>query len=141
MSLVRDVSTFFWLLLAYCFARYAVVPWDMPSLDMHHIIYSSKLISTDGTVTRFVITTKDAFILAGVVLLFVEIYKAATLGEYSMVETIVSFMVAVAYLTIFLLWNKAHTIEMFILMVMAFIDAIGGFVISLNAARKDIKVG
>lgn len=132
MSLIRDISTFLWIMLFYIFARYAAVDLDMPSLNMNYIIWAPD--------DQFYLTTKDAFIIAGVFLLFIEIYKAATSGEYSMMETIVSFFTSVAYLAIFLLWHRAHTVEFFILMLMSFLDAIGGFVISINAARKDISI-
>ena len=132
MSLIRDISTFLWIMLFYIFAKYAAINLDMPTLSMNYIIWSQN--------DQFLITTRDAFIIAGVFLLFIEIYKAATTGEYSMMETIISFFTSVAYLAIFLLWDSAHTVEFFILMLMSFLDAIGGFVISINAARKDISI-
>jgi len=132
MSLVRDISTFVWIMLFYVFAKYAAVDLDMPSLNMNYIIWAQN--------EEFFITTKDAFIIAGVFLLFIEIYKAATTGEYSVGETVVSFITSIAYLVIFLLWDRAHTVEFFILMLMSFLDAIGGFIISINAARKDIAI-
>lgn len=132
MSLIRDVSTFLWLLVAYIFARYAVVDLDMPVFDMQHVVWAQNEL--------FYLTTKDVFLIVGVFLLFIEIYKAATLGEYNVSETIVSFFVAIAYLVLFLMWDKAHNVLFFILMLMSFLDAIGGFVISINAARKDIAI-
>jgi hypothetical protein len=132
MGLIRDISTFVWILLFYVFARYAAVDLDMPSLNMNYILWAQN--------DQFFITTKDAFIIAGIFLLFIEIYKAATYGEYSATETVVSFLTSIAYLVVFLLWDRAHTVEFFILMLMSFLDAIGGFIISINAARKDISI-
>ena len=131
--MIRNVSTFLWLLLLYIFAKIAVINFDMPYLDMNYIIWAQN--------KQFFITTKDAFVMAGIFLLFIEIYKAATDGEYNHHETIISFFTASGYLAIFLIWDRAHTIEFFMLTLMSFIDAIGGFIISINAARKDIKVG
>jgi len=132
MGLIRDISTFVWILLFYVFARYAAVDLDMPSLNMNYILWAQN--------EQFFITTKDAFIIGGIFLLFIEIYKAATYGEYSATETVVSFITSIAYLVVFLLWDRAHTVEFFILMLMSFLDAIGGFIISINAARKDISI-
>lgn len=132
MSLIRDISTFLWLLIFYIFARYAVVDLDMPAFDMEHIVWAHNEL--------FYLTTKDIFLIVGVFLLFIEIYKAATTGDYSISETIVSFFVSIAYLVLFLMWDKAHNSMFFILMLMSFLDAIGGFVISINAARKDISI-
>ena len=133
MSLVKNIPTFLWLLVAYVFARYAVVDLDMTSLDMNHIVWARDEL--------FFLTTKDLFLIVGVICLYIEIYKAATGGEETVPETIISFMVAVGYLTIFLVWDKAHNATFFIIMLMSFLDAIGGFVISNYAARKDISVG
>jgi len=132
MSLIKNVPTFLWLLVAYVFARYAVVDLDMPSLDMNHILWARDEL--------FFLTTKDIFLILGVICLYIEIYKAATGGEETVPETIISFMVAVGHLTIFLIWDKAHNATFFIIMLMSFLDAIGGFVISNYAARKDISV-
>ncbi len=132
MSLVRDISTFLWLLITYIFARYAVVNLDMPAFDMQHVVWAQNEL--------FYLTTKDIFLIVGVFLLFIEIYKAATTGDYSIAETIVSFFVSIAYLVLFLMWEKAHNSLFFVLMLMSFLDAIGGFVISINAARKDISI-
>jgi len=133
MGLIKGVSTFLWLLLAYVFAKYAAVYLDMPTLNMNYVLWAEN--------EQFFIRTQDAFLIVGVFFLFIEIYKSATGGPYTVPETIVSFFVALAYMVIFLLWHRAHTIDFFILMCMAFIDAIGGFVISNNAARRDISVG
>ncbi len=132
MFLIKDISTFFWLLLAYIGAKYAALNLDIPYLDMNYILWTWN--------KTFFITTRDAFIITGIIFLFIEIYKAATMGEYSTQETIFSFFVAVAYLAIFLIWDQANNSEFFMLMLMSFLDAIGGFVISINAARKDIAV-
>jgi len=133
MSIIRDLSTFIWLLLFYIFADYASVNLDMPALHMTHVLWAQD--------ERFYLTTRDAFVIAGMFLLFIEIYKAATSGVYSVSETIISFITSVVYLTLFLLWDKAHSIEFFMLMLMSFVDSIGGFVISNNTARRDISIG
>jgi len=40
MSLIRDFSTFIWLLLFYIFAQYASIYLDMPALNMKYIIWA-----------------------------------------------------------------------------------------------------
>ncbi len=143
MPVVRDISTFTWLLLFYCFALFAVSSGlvEGPTvLDMNHVLYESKLYNQTGLVSKFTIRTKDVFVIVGIFLLFVEIYKSAFGGKGAVVETIFSFGVSIAYLVIFLLWKEAHTVEMFMMMLMSFIDSIGGFVIENSTARKDISV-
>jgi len=133
MAIIRDVSTFLWLLVIYIFARYAVVDLDMPSFDMNHIIWAHNEL--------FFITTKDMFVIIGLFLLFIEIWKAADPNnKNNLTEVIVSFIVSVVYLTIFLIWDKAHNVTFFILMIMSFLDSIGGVIISVSVAKKDISI-
>ncbi len=133
MSLINDISTYLWLLIVYIFAKYAVVDLDMPFFDMNHIVWAQNEL--------FYVSTKDLFIIAGIFLLYIEIYKAAAPNvKSSLNEVIVSFLVAVAYLAVFLIWDKAHNVTFFILMLMSFLDAIGGFIIAINVARKDISI-
>ncbi len=128
----QSISTYLWLLIIYVFARYAVVDLDMPYFDMNHIVWAHNEL--------FYVSTKDMFIITGIFLLFIEIYKAAAPGPYNLTEIIASFLVSVAYLTIFLIWDKAHNVTFFILMLMSFLDAIGGFIVAINIAKKDISI-
>jgi hypothetical protein len=49
-------------------------------------------------------------------------------------------MVFVACLILFLIWDRAATSTFFLLMLMALIDVIAGFSVTINAARRDHSV-
>lgn len=87
------------------------------------------------------ITTADLFVLVSLVLLFGEILKATRFGNASVVDHMLSMVVFVVCLVEFLLVPFAATSAFFILMVMALIDVIAGFTVSIRAAARDVQFG
>lgn len=83
----------------------------------------------------------DFFVIAGLLALLVEMIKAARPGRIAVLDhslSVVTFMVA---LVAFLLVDYAGTATFFILTLMALIDVIAGFAISLFSARRDVAIG
>lgn len=83
----------------------------------------------------------DLFILIALALLFVEILKATRTGSGSLLNHMLSMLVFVAYLVEFLLVRGAATQIFFILMVIAFIDVVAGFAVSIRSAGRDVSIG
>ena len=82
----------------------------------------------------------DILLTVGLGLLFL-ILKATRSGGASVVDHAFSMMVFVACLILFLIWDRAATSTFFLLMLMAMIDVIAGFAVTINAARRDYNVG
>lgn len=87
------------------------------------------------------LTGADLFIAASLVLLFGEILKATRFGNASVVDHMLSTAVFVVCLVEFLLVPFCGTSAFFILMVMALIDVIAGFTVSIRAAARDVQFG
>lgn len=87
------------------------------------------------------LTVGDIFIVVSLVLLFGEILKATRFGNASVVDHMLSTLVFVICLVEFLLVGYAATSVFFILMVMALIDVIAGFTVSIRAAARDVQFG
>ena len=83
----------------------------------------------------------DVFIVVSLVLLFGEILKATRFGSASVIDHMLSTAVFVICLVEFLLVGFAATSVFFILMVMALIDVIAGFSVSIRAAARDVQFG
>lgn len=83
----------------------------------------------------------DIFIVVSLVLLFGEILKATRFGNASVVDHMLSTAVFVVCLIEFLLVGFAATSVFFILMIMALIDVIAGFTVSIRAAARDVQFG
>lgn len=82
----------------------------------------------------------DFFVIAGLLALFLEMLKAARPGRSAVLDHILSALVFVVALVCFLLVDVAGTATFFLLTLMALIDVVAGFSISLFAARRDFSV-
>ena len=83
----------------------------------------------------------DLLIVVALVLLFIEVLKATRTGPMSVIDHMLSMCVFIAFLVEFLLVRDAATQVFFILMVIAFIDVIAGFAVSIRSASRDVSIG
>lgn len=83
----------------------------------------------------------DLFLLVGLVVLFLELLKSTRNSSGSLINHMLSMLVFVAFLVEFLAVRDAATQVFFILMVIAFIDVIGGFAVSVRSASRDVSIG
>nr|WP_246018324.1 hypothetical protein [Pelagibacterium montanilacus] len=83
----------------------------------------------------------DLFLAVSLLLLFGEILKSTRFGNASVVDHMLSTLVFVVCLVEFLVVPFAATSVFFILMMMALIDVIAGFTVSIRAAARDVQFG
>jgi hypothetical protein len=86
------------------------------------------------------ITLGGILLATGLGLLFFEILKATWTGGATVIDHALSMMVFVACLILFLIWDRAATSTFFLLMLMAMIDVIAGFSLTIKAARRGNNV-
>jgi len=138
MFFITGMSTFTWILLAYVALHlgqdyipfFKGIDLNTPVL-VHHIAPGRD----------FVIRVRELFLIIGSLALFVEVAKAATSRSFGATETLLSFVVAVVFVVMFFLVPWAQNATFLVLALMSFIDATGGFIIELNAARRDFSIG
>jgi len=87
------------------------------------------------------VTWGDIFIVFSLVLLFVEIIRSTGIGKTAIVNHAVSMLVFLVCLVQFLLLDAFATTAFFLLTLMALLDVVAGFVISIVTARRDFAVG
>jgi hypothetical protein len=83
----------------------------------------------------------DVLVAVGLALLFFEILKATWTGGATIIDHAMSTMVFVACLILLLIWDRAASSTFFLLMLMAMIDVVAGFSVTIKAARRDHNVG
>ncbi len=140
MFFITGMSTFTWILLAYVALH--VGPDYIPFLkgvDLNTMVLTHHF-SADSS-RDLIIRVKDLFLIVGSLALFVEISKAATSHKFGATETLLSFVVAVVFVVLFFMVNWAQNPTFMVLALMSFIDATGGFIIELNAAKRDFSIG
>ncbi len=83
----------------------------------------------------------DLIVILGMLCLFVEQIKAAGSGTATIINHGLSMMVFVVAMALFLLVGKFGTSAFFLLTLMTLMDTVGGFVVTVVAARRDLAVG
>ncbi|MEO1703048.1 MAG: hypothetical protein AAFR71_13450 [Pseudomonadota bacterium] len=85
------------------------------------------------------LTIGDIILVVALLCLFVEILKSTRTSNASVIDHLLSTMVFVAYLVEFLVVKGAATSVFFICMVMALIDLMAGFSVSIRSAGRDVS--
>lgn len=128
------LSSFPLLVLA-LIAYNAVVFFTGPSLDTE--LFSLLMVS--GAPWSF--TMHHLIVTFALLLLFVEILKSTRTGPYSIADHMLSTVVFIICLVEFLLVPEAATSTFFLIMLMALIDVVAGYSITIRSARRDFTVG
>ena len=137
MFFITGMSTFTWVLLAYVGLHLG-----------HDYVSAFKGLSLDSIILThhispdrdFILRVRELFLIIGSFALFIEIAKAATANKFGASETLLSFIVAVVFIVMFFMVSWAQNATFLILAMMSLIDATGGFIIELNAARRDVNI-
>lgn len=87
------------------------------------------------------LTWGDLVIIAGLMLLFVEVLKSARAGNTAILDHILSMVVFIAALVEFLLVKEAGTPIFLTLVVICLIDVVAGYTVSIRTARRDLALG
>ncbi len=88
---------------------------------------------------RFSLNMGDGLIVASLILLFFEILKSTRTSNASVLDHLLSTGVFILFLVEFLLVPSAATAVFFIIMVMALIDVMAGFSVSIRSSGRDIN--
>ena len=83
----------------------------------------------------------DLFIAIALVILFFEIIKATRPGSRALLDHMFSMVLFIVFIVEFLLLPGAATQIFFILMMIAFIDVVAGFAVSIRTASRDLSIG
>ena len=89
---------------------------------------------------EWVLTWEDLFIAFAIFLLWIEIIKSTRLGMRSVMDHILAMGLFIAMLVEFLLVKQAGTSTFFLLMMIALVDVLGGFVIGMRSGRRQIEI-
>jgi hypothetical protein len=84
------------------------------------------------------VTTSDILVILSIFLLFGEILKATRVGTRSIVDHILSFVLFIVMVGEFMIVPRAATSTFLLMVVIAFVDVVGGFSVSIRTAQRDI---
>lgn len=123
-------------LLLVPFAIYNIVAFLMPGVTWAGVITSVRMVSG----TDWNMSAGDLLIAFAALLLFGEVLKATRIGVRTVVDHGLSLILFLAMLVEFLLVPQAATSTFFLLLVLSFIDVLGGFAVTLRTAQRDLTV-
>lgn len=86
-------------------------------------------------------TWGDLLVLAGVITLYFELFKATRTTEASIFDHLLSTIVLIGYLVVWLIYPWGGNSVFLILAAMSFLDVIAGFTITISSARRDLALG
>ena len=112
---------------------YNVLVFSFPGL-IDQQLFIAKLLS--GAEWRFAVA--DLILVVSLVFLYIEIFRATRTSTVSIVNHVLSLLVFIACLIEFIVLPQAGTSTFFLIMLMTLIDVIGGFTVTITAARRDI---
>ncbi len=129
----RAIPLFIVLLVAYNLAMF----FGDINATLATQMYSVGLAS--GAIWSF--TVSDLYIILGVLILYIEIFKSTGTGVTSVIDHSLSMIVFIIFLVEFLMVEGCGTSTFFILTLMSLLDVIAGFTVSIVAARRDFAIG
>ena len=86
-------------------------------------------------------TLGDLLLLAGLIVLFIELLKSTTSRRTAIVNHALSMLLFVGCLVEFLLAPAFATSAFFLLTVMVLLDVLAGFIVTIVSARRDVDFG
>lgn len=89
---------------------------------------------------QFRFTIEHTLLSLGVILLFVEIYRATLPSRASVLNHAISMIVLITFIVEFTVARQLGRPGFFILGLMSFLDVVAGFTISISAARRDVSI-
>ena len=123
-------------LLLITFAIYNIIAFLMPGVSWTGTLMDVHMMSgADWTMSA-----GDILIALAVILLFGELMKSTRIGMRSVVDHALSLILFLAMLVEFILVRQAGTSTFFLLLVISFVDVLGGFAVSLRSAQRDLTV-
>ena len=123
-------------LLLIPFAIYNIIAFLMPGVAWSSVVSTVHMMSgVDWTMT-----TGDALVALAILLLCGEVMKSSRISRRTIIDHALSLILFLGMLIEFILVKQAATATFFLLLVVGFIDVLGGFAVTLRSAQRDLTV-
>jgi len=123
-------------LLLIPFAIYNIIAFLMPGVAWSSVVSTVHMMSgVDWTMT-----TGDVLVALAILLLCGEVVKSSRISRRTIIDHALSLVLFLGMLIEFILVKQAATATFFLLLVVGFIDVLGGFAVTLRSAQRDLTV-
>ena len=123
-------------LLLVPFAIYNIIAFLTPGVAWTSPVTTVHMMSGQD----WVLTWEDVLLALSILLLWLEIIKSTRLGMRSVMDHILAMALFIAMLVEFLLVQQAGTSTFFLLMMIALVDVLSGFIIGMRSGRRQIEI-
>jgi hypothetical protein len=123
-------------LLLIPFAVYNMIAFLTPGVTWTAAVTTVHMMSGQD----WVLTWEDLLIAFSIFLLWIEIIKSTRLGMRSVMDHLLAMALFIGMLVEFLLVKQAGTSTFFLLMIIALVDVLAGFIIAIRSGRRQVEV-
>ncbi|HEY4982904.1 MAG TPA: hypothetical protein VII24_13455 [Pseudolabrys sp.] len=123
-------------LLLIPFAIYNIIAFLMPGVSWTGALTTVHMVSGGD----WSMSVGDILITLAILLLFGEMMKSTRIGIRTVVDHALSLVLFLGIMVEFLLVQQAATATFFLLLVISFVDVLGGFAVTLRSAQRDLTV-
>ena len=123
-------------LLLIPFAIYNIIAFLMPGVTWTGLVTTVHMVSG----ADWSMSAGDILVALAIVLLCGEVMKSTRIGIRTVIDHSLSLILFLGMLVEFILVKQAATATFFLLLVVSFIDVIGGFAVTLRSAQRDLTV-
>jgi len=123
-------------LLLIPFAIYNIIAFLMPGVAWNSVVSTVHMMSG----VDWKMTTGDVLVALAILLLCGEVVKSSRISRRTIIDHALSLVLFLGMLIEFILVKQAATATFFLLLVVGFIDVLGGFAVTLRSAQRDLTV-
>ncbi len=120
---------------------YNIVAFSASIADMEQFFLAPRFTIPMMSGAEWTVSWGHVMVFFALVLLFFEIVKATKTTAAALVDHALSTLIFIGFLIEFLLVKEAGTSTFFLLMVISLIDVVGGYIIGIRVARRDLALG
>ncbi len=123
-------------LLLIPFAIYNMIAFLTPGVAWTAPVATVHMMSGED----WVLTWEDLLVAFAIFLLWIEIIKSTRIGMRSIMDHVLAMALFIAMLVEFLLVRQAGTSTFFLLMIIALVDVLAGFIVSICSSQRQVEV-
>jgi hypothetical protein len=105
------------------------VSWTSPATTVHMMSGQD-----------WVLTWEDILLAVSIFLLWIELIKSTRIGMRGVMDHILSMALFIIMLVEFLLVQQAGTSTFFLLMIIALVDVLAGFIVGIRSSQRQVEI-
>jgi len=123
-------------LMIFAFAVYNIIAFLMPGFSWMAELLRFRMMSGG----EWGMSGGDSMVAGAILILLFELVRSARINQRTIVEHILALVLFVGMLVEFLMVPETATATFFLLLVISFVDVVGGFAIGMRAGQRSISL-